>query len=215
MSSKVIELPSLEALGTRLAAMDTVDPASAKGRLLQTAAHLFHVRGFDRTTVRDLASAVGIQSGSIFHHFKNKDEILEAVMHDTIVFNTRLVIDALRASASLQDQLLALIRCELESINGVTGEAMNVLVFEWRNLPEDKQSRILKLRDIYESLWLGVISEACREGLLRGEPFVIRRLLTGALSWTSTWYRKDGGLSVAQLAEQVLQMVICQPVPRA
>ena len=46
------------------------DPESARGKLQQTAAHLFRNKGFERTTVRDLASAVGIQSGSIFHHFK-------------------------------------------------------------------------------------------------------------------------------------------------
>ncbi|MBE0953872.1 helix-turn-helix transcriptional regulator, partial [Escherichia coli] len=44
------------------------DPESARGKLLQTAAHLFRSKGYERTTVRDLASAVGIQSGSIFHH---------------------------------------------------------------------------------------------------------------------------------------------------
>ena len=59
------------------------DPESARGKLLQSAAHLFRNKGFERTTVRDLASAVGILSGSIFHHFKSKDEILRAVMEET------------------------------------------------------------------------------------------------------------------------------------
>ncbi|MCL6414715.1 TetR/AcrR family transcriptional regulator [Aestuariirhabdus sp. Z084] len=188
--------------------MEITDPKSAKGRLLQTAAHLFRVRGFDRTTVRDLASAVGIQSGSIFHHFKNKNEILEAVMRDTIVYNTRFMIEGLRKADSTRDQLLALIRCELDSINGVTGEAMNVLVFEWRNLPEEKQQSILELRGIYEGLWLAVLEDAASIGLVNGHPSVLRRLLTGALSWTSTWYRKDGPLTVEQLSEQVLQMIV-------
>ncbi|WP_426417015.1 TetR/AcrR family transcriptional regulator [Aestuariirhabdus sp. LZHN29] len=207
MSNEVTDLPGLDALYARFSTMEVVDPESAKGRLLKTAAHLFHVRGFDRTTVRDLASAVGIQSGSIFHHFKNKNQILEAVMHDTIVFNTRLMLEGLRSATSVREKLLTLILCELESINGVTGEAMNVLVFEWRNLPEDKQAGILELRDTYEGLWLSVILQAREEGLVSGDPFVLRRLLTGALSWTSTWYREGGTLTVRQLAEQTLQMI--------
>ena len=56
------------------------DPDSARGNLLQAAAHLFRNKGYERTTVRDLASAVGIQSGSIFHHFKSKVEILRACL---------------------------------------------------------------------------------------------------------------------------------------
>ena len=58
------------------------DPDSARGKLLQVAAHLFRNKGYERTTVRDLAGAVGIQSGSIFHHFKSKEEILRAVMEE-------------------------------------------------------------------------------------------------------------------------------------
>ena len=71
------------------------DPDSARGKLLQVAAHLFRNKGYERTTVRDLAGAVGIQSGSIFHHFKSKDEILRAVMEETIRYNTALMRAAL------------------------------------------------------------------------------------------------------------------------
>ena len=62
-----------------VAAGRVTDPESARGKLLQTAAHLLRSKGYERTTVRDLAGAVGIQSGSIFHHFKSKDEILRSL----------------------------------------------------------------------------------------------------------------------------------------
>lgn len=71
------------------------DPDSARGKLLQMAAHLFRSKGYERTTVRDLAAAIGIQSGSIFHHFKSKEEILRSVMEETIVYNTALMRAAL------------------------------------------------------------------------------------------------------------------------
>lgn len=207
MSHKPARL-GLAELESVFAAMELTNPESAKGRLLTMAAHLFKIRGFDRTTVRDLASAVGIQSGSIFHHFKNKDEILEAVMRDAIVYNTRLMIEGVKASTTLKEQLLSLIRCELESINGVTGEAMNVLVFEWRNLPEEKQRGILELRQYYEDLWLSALESAVEQGMVQGDPFVIRRLLVGSLSWSSTWYRTDGPLSLEHLAEQALLLIV-------
>ena len=64
------------------------DPDSAKGHLLACAAQLFKKKGYERTTVRDLAREVGIQSGSLFHHYKNKESILLAVMEETILLNT-------------------------------------------------------------------------------------------------------------------------------
>jgi len=184
------------------------DPDSARGKLLQTAAHLFRNKGFERTTVRDLASAVGIQSGSIFHHFKSKDEILRAVMEETIRYNTALMRAALAEADSVRERVLALIRCELQSIMGGTGEAMAVLVYEWRSLSEQGQRQVLALRDIYEDLWLEVLGQAKEAGYIRGDVFITRRFLTGALSWTTTWFRTEGSLSLDELAEQALILVL-------
>nr|WP_282562506.1 TetR/AcrR family transcriptional regulator [Marinobacter panjinensis] len=183
------------------------DPASARGRLLHEAARLFRDKGYERTTVRDLAAAVGIQSGSLFHHFRTKEEILKAVMVETIRLNTALMQAAVDAATTHRDKLQALVRAELESINGQTGEAMAVLVFEWRSLSEASQAYVLELRDIYEQLWLDVLEELRKQGVLAADPFVVRRMLTGALSWTVTWYRPDGGLTLDDLTEQVVAMM--------
>ena len=184
------------------------DPDSARGKLLQTAAHLFRNKGFERTTVRDLASAVGIQSGSIFHHFKSKDEILRAVMEETIHYNTALMRASLEEATNVRERVRALIRCELQSIMGGSGEAMAVLVYEWRSLSEDGQAKVLALRDIYEDLWLQVLGEAKDAGFIRGDVFITRRFLTGALSWTTTWYRADGSMNLDQLADEALTLVL-------
>jgi AcrR family transcriptional regulator len=184
------------------------DPQSARGKLLGQAAHLFKVKGYERTTVRDLASAVGIQSGSIFHHFRSKEEILYAVMEETIQYITTKMEDALTRAETPRERLLALIRCELESILGGTSEAMTVLVYEWRSLSPSNQKNILKLRDRYEGLWMDALNAAKAEGLLVAEPFILRRFLTGALSWTITWFRPEGSVTLDQLAEQALLLAI-------
>lgn len=190
-----------------VASGQVTDPESARGKLLQTAAHLFRSKGYERTTVRDLAGAVGIQSGSIFHHFKSKDEILKAVMEETILYNTALMRSALAQSTSPRERLLALMRCELQSIVGGTGEAMGVLVYEWRSLSEESQAYILSLRDTYEQIWLDVLGEARDAGCFKADPFVLRRFLTGALSWTTTWFKPEGKMTLDQLAEEALSLV--------
>ncbi len=184
------------------------DPQGARGRLLTEAARLFREKGYERTTVRDLAAAVGIQSGSLFHHFRTKEEILKAVMVETIRLNTALMQAAMEAAETPKDKLRALVRAELESINGQTGEAMAVLVFEWRSLSEDSQAEVLELRDIYEALWLDVLRTLREQKRLLADPFVVRRMLTGALSWTVTWYRPErGGLTLDGLTDQVMAML--------
>ena len=183
-------------------------PDSAKGRLLQAAATLFKEKGYERTTVRDLANEVGIQSGSIFHHFKTKEEILKAVMEEAIRYNTERMKRALSNSETTREKLLELIKCELTSITGFTGEAMSVLVYEWRSLSDESQAHILALRDIYEQLWLDVLNKAKQDGLIKGDTFILRRFLTGALSWTTTWFDERGGMSIDDLAEQALLLAL-------
>lgn len=179
-------------------------PDSARGRLLKEAARLFRDKGYERTTVRDLAAAVGIQSGSLFHHFRTKEAILKAVMVETIRLNTALMQAAVDDADGDRAKLRALVHAELESINGQTSEAMSVLVFEWRSLSTEAQEEVLALRDIYEQLWLDVLGRLNKAGEVAAEPFVVRRLLTGALSWTVTWYRPGGEMGLSELTDQVM-----------
>ncbi|MEL7554266.1 TetR/AcrR family transcriptional regulator [Pseudomonas protegens] len=202
------EQKALQVVRELIASGQVTDPESARGKLLQTAAHLFRNKGYERTTVRDLASAVGIQSGSIFHHFKSKDDILRAVMQETIHYNTALMRAELAEAGSVRERVLALIRCELQSIMGGSGEAMAVLVYEWRSLSPEGQAAVLALRDIYEQIWLQVLGEAKEAGFIKGDVFITRRFLTGALSWTTTWFRAEGSMTLEQLAQEALLMVL-------
>ncbi|AXK52956.1 TetR/AcrR family transcriptional regulator [Pseudomonas protegens] len=202
------EQKALQVVRELIASGQVTDPDSARGKLLQTAAHLFRNKGYERTTVRDLAGAVGIQSGSIFHHFKSKDDILRAVMQETIHYNTALMRAELAEAGSVRERVLALIRCELQSIMGGSGEAMAVLVYEWRSLSPEGQAAVLALRDIYEQIWLQVLGEAKDAGFIKGDVFITRRFLTGALSWTTTWFRAQGSMTLEQLAQEALLLVL-------
>lgn len=184
------------------------DPQSAKGKLMRAAAHLFKTRGYERTTVRELGAAVGIQSGSLFHHFKSKEDILLSVMEETIIINMARMDDALSRASDAKSRLLALIQCEINSVHTDTGEAMSVLVYEWRSLSKERQPLILNLRDKYEALWLSTIEESVAAGLIQQDPFILRRLIAGAIGWSSTWYRPNGDLSIEDLAKNTLMLAI-------
>lgn len=184
------------------------DPGSPRGRLLDHAARLFRQKGYERTTVRDIASAVGIQSGSIFHHFSSKEDILKAVMSEALVYFTEQLRDAIETSKEPRSKLLACIRCELQfTIGPDTTAIMSLLISEWRCLSEDAQRDILEYRDGYEQLWLDVLRSARKAGLVSGDVFVIRRLLAGAIHWTTNWFQLDGKLTLEDLANETLLLV--------
>lgn len=183
-------------------------PDSARGKLLKGAAHLFNTKGFAQTTVRDIGREVGILSGSIFHHFPNKEALLCEVMREAVLIVTARMQAALETTSGSREKLLALIQCELEAIHGLTGEGFTLLVSEWRSLGAENQNRILTLRDAYEQLWLDTLDEARQCDLIAMDSFILRRFLVGALSNTQTWFHLEGDMTLEQLAQQALQLIL-------
>ena len=184
---------------------------SPRGKLLSAAARLFRKHGFDRTTVRDIARETGIQSGSLFHHFASKEDILFAVMMEVIRFNTERLRQAVAGIEDPVEQLRRLIRAELQSIVGDTSEAMTVLVYEWRCLSPEKQQLALAERDIYERFWLDSLKAAKQAGAMQADPLVMRRLINGMTSWASNWYDPKGSLDLDGLADTILERVTGVP----
>lgn len=181
---------------------------SPRGRLLLGAAYLFHKQGYAKTTVRELANFIGIQSGSLFHHFKSKDDILAHVMQQTIIYNHARLLDAIQISDDPEQQLKHLIKAELISISGDTGSAMAVLVYEWFALSKSRQDELLKLRNAYEDIWLTVIEKLRELNKVQHDAFIWRRLLGGAIAWTVTWYKPNGKMTMDELTETVLNMAL-------
>jgi AcrR family transcriptional regulator len=181
---------------------------SPRGRVLRAAAHLFRVNGYEGTTVREIASMVGIQSGSLFHHFKSKEEILFTVMKEVIEYTSAKQNDAIAQVDDYRDKLKALIISELYAINGVTCDAMTVLVFEWSALSRSHQHDLLALRTAYENTWVDILQQLKDEAGYVESPQVWRKLLVGAIAWTVTWFRKEGSMTLESLADRVLLMAL-------
>lgn len=181
-----------------------------RGRLLRGAAYLFHKQGFDKTTVRELAHFIGIRSGSLFHHFKSKDDILEAVMEQAIIYNLTQMHRAVESSEQPIEQLRALIKAEINSISGDTGTAMAVVVHEWNRLATSRQDYLLSLRTEYEQIWLNVFDQLKAQGKIKHDPFLWRRLLGGSISWMATWYQPEGTIKPDEMTEILLDMALGQ-----
>jgi AcrR family transcriptional regulator len=180
------------------------DPDSPRGRLLNAAARLFEQKGFARTTVRDIAAEVGILSGSIFHHFASKEDILRAVMVQVTVFARARMAHAIACAGTDREKLLACIQCELEAIHGLAVPGFSILVVEWRSLSAPSQKQVLRLREEYEQLWLDTLAAVQGPQV---DAALTRRLLLGALAHTHSWFKPRGkGMSLPELAQQVLQV---------
>lgn len=188
------------------AARDDGAETERRRELVLAAGRLFSKRGYERTTVRELAKAVGLQSGSLFHHFRSKEEILVAVMNNGIQEVIDLGDKALARYAAPADRLAALFRVHMWSmLHGAGGDAMNALVYEWRSLSAPSQAAVKVLSDRYESMWQEVVAGAVETGLLQGDARVIKRCVLGAMNLTVQWYKPEGRLAPAEFIDAMLQ----------
>lgn len=187
--------------------MTVMNDSPRRKELTRQAAQLFVQEGFDRTTVRMLAQEMGIKSGSLFHHFRDKQEILAAVIEEGT--QNALVI----AKAALEEcdnsaeaRLQAMARAHLETLL-TDRNAHVVALYEWRRLDPEARDHLSHLRDAYEALWEAVIDAALAEGLIHGDRFLVARFVMGALNWTVRWYDPAGPRSPDDLAHELVAMI--------
>ena len=181
---------------------------SRRMELVRAAARLFRDRGYERTTVRDIGNAVGLQSGSLFYHFRTKEEILVAVRELGIRNTTEQLGAALAEVQHPRDKVATLIRVHLHSLLGENQAALEVMLYEWRSVSEEQRPGLIILRDRYEALWQQALDEAAAVGLVKPDTRLLRRTLLGSLHWSVQWFRREGELSVDELAERMLELVL-------
>ena len=181
-----------------------------KERIKHEAIKLFRAKGYERTTVRDIAQAVGIQSGSLFHHFASKEAILKEAFSEAIAVTITAMQQRIASSRTDREALLGLVECELNAVAGQEYSAVGLLIQEWRSLSEESQAEMLQLRSDYEALWQQVLSEIYQKGGCRLEPFLLRKLLSGALGWVNTWFKGSGDYQLSDIAQQVVDWVLSE-----
>lgn len=184
-----------------------------RNELVLAAARMFRSQGYERTTVRELASAVGLQSGSLFHHFRNKEEILLAVMANgirSVIAEGTALLDGTDDAA---EGLAGLFRLHMRSlIRGVGGDAMHAIIFEWRSVSPEGKKHIRGLSDAYEALWDRALSRGIEAGLVAGDPVLLRKYALGGMNHMVRWYKPGGRVPPDELIEQMLMAAFPQVV---
>lgn len=157
--------------------------------------------------MRDIAAEVGMLSGSLFHHFRSKQDILFELMKRVIEVNSLHLRQDIARGENNTERLCHAIACELGSVTGDTADAMALLLYEWRSLEPVHQAEILALRESYEQLWLELLA-GCAPDAERERIVLARKMLAGMIAWTPNWYRASGALDFADIVVEFARAVL-------
>jgi TetR/AcrR family transcriptional regulator, cholesterol catabolism regulator len=187
--------------------MATARSSHADSRLpqvLDEAARLFRTRGFDGTSVRDIARAVGMLPGSLYCHFQTKEALLVAVYVKGVQQITDAVHWAMERHEDPWDRLEAACIAHLEAILHDDDYAQVVVRVRPADVPVVDRS-LVELRNQYEALFTALIRDL---PLSRNtDRRVLRLMLMGALNWSQTWYHPGGRLNPRAIARKFIALL--------
>lgn len=187
------------------------EEGNRRSGLIRVTGRLFREKGFDATTVRDIAEAAGMRSGSPFYHFKSKQEMLKAVMLEGLRDAQERLEKAARGRRAPRQKLRAMIRVHLDAILGPGADFVPVLLYDWRSLPKDMRDEVVEARSRYEAVWDALLAELKGAGLIRDDGSLTRLFILGALNWIVQWYRPAGRLSVDAIAGRAVGFILGPP----
>ncbi|MFF1452121.1 TetR/AcrR family transcriptional regulator [Streptomyces sp. NPDC058274] len=182
-------------------------PAYDRDSVLQVAVTVFNERGYDGTSMEELAKRLGLSKSSIYHHVSGKDELLDLAVGRAL--------DALFAALDDEDRSPAL--TATARLEHIVHRSVEVLVAE---LPfvtlllrvrgnSAVEQRALERRRELDHRVAELVARAAAEGGVRSDidPHLASRLLFGTVNSLIEWYRPEGGLPAAALADALTAVV--------
>jgi len=187
---------------------EDINDVNRRNDLVIAAAKLFKDKGYHGTTMRDIARAINMQAGSPFYHFASKQDLLFAGVEEGMA-SCLVELEAIDATAMAPlDYFRALARAHLGRLLTTEGGMVPMVVDEWRFLEGEQLEAILAIRHRFEALWQGAFQRLKDAGLTQRADTLACRFFLSALHGTVRWFRADGALSPAQVADELVDWAL-------
>jgi AcrR family transcriptional regulator len=177
--------------------------------ILRTAARLFQQQGYDATSMNDVAAALKLSKGGLYHHFQSKDEILFHIMSHAMEITEDRVINVVRridnsTPAGAEERLRTLIRLHIQIVLSPEDREITVMLHENHPLPPALRRKINGRKKDYVHFVENLVADIHRK---RSTPSTVTPraaafALLGMINWIYQWYKPDGDLNGDALVAQ-------------
>jgi AcrR family transcriptional regulator len=185
-----------------------------KDLILEVAVRLFSERGFHGTTIREIAEAAGMLSGSLYAHIQTKEDLLYEVVGQAADRFLGAIAPLAAADLPAAEKLRQAMIAHAEVVAASRAHA-TVFMHEWKALTPPRRAEIAARRKAYEVH----LAQIIQEGVARGEfgPIderMARLLILSAVNWIYEWYDPAGPLTPTDVAERYWRLLLEGMQPR-
>jgi TetR/AcrR family transcriptional regulator, cholesterol catabolism regulator len=192
----------------------TIEPRQEpRQEILRTAARLFQQQGYDATSMNDVAAALKLSKGGLYHHFQSKDEILFHIMSHAMEITEERVIKVARRIEDPEERLRTLIRLHIGVVLSQEDREITVMLHENHPLPPTLRRKINGRKKDYVHFVEILIADVRRK---RGSisqiapsevtPRAAAFALLGMINWIYQWYKSGGELTGDAIVRQFTEI---------
>jgi TetR/AcrR family transcriptional regulator, cholesterol catabolism regulator len=185
-------------------------PASRRDELLELAATMFAQRGLRATTVRDIADSAGILSGSLYHHFSSKEQIVDELLRGFLDWLFARYREIVETEPNPLERLKGLFMASFEAIEDRHAQVVIYQDEAKRLSSQERFSYVEERNKEQRKMWVDVLNQGIDEGYFRPDLDVdlVYRLIRDT-TWVSVrWYQPGGPLTAVQVGRQYLAIVL-------
>jgi len=192
-----------------MSAMARETVVDARQEILRTAARLFQQRGYDATSMNDVAAALKLSKGGLYHHFQSKDQILFEIMNHAMDITEERVLAPVRGIVDPEQRLRALIRQHIEVVLSPVDREITVMLHENHPLAPVLRKRINIRKKEYIHFVENLIAEVQKARQAKGgvSPRAAAFALLGMINWIYQWHKPEGELQTHNLVPQFTSLV--------
>lgn len=185
-------------------------PASRRDELLELAASMFAERGLRATTVRDIADSAGILSGSLYHHFASKEEMVDEVLRGFLDWLFTRYQEIVDTEPNPLERLKGLFLASFEAIEHRHAQVVIYQDEAKRLAGQERFSYVEQRNQEQRKMWLDLLNQGIEEGYFRPDIDVdlVYRFIRDT-TWVSVrWYQPGGPLTAEEVGRQYLSIVL-------
>jgi AcrR family transcriptional regulator len=181
--------------------------ADRRASILETAARLICEKGYEGTSIQDIADAAGLTKAGLYHHIRSKEHLLlEIQNYGMDVFEERV----LHAVMPIEDPLERLKACMEKNVRLVTegwSKEVTIILHEHATLTGEARAHINARKKRYVRFLESSFAEALRRGQIRRvNPKVAAFAFLGQVLWIYKWFRPEGAVSSDDLAREMVDL---------
>jgi AcrR family transcriptional regulator len=184
-------------------------PRERAEEVYAAALRLFTEKGYHATSMQDIAAAVGLYKGSLYHYIGGKEELLvqvfERAMGGLLEDVERIAADPrLSPPEQIRGVVLAHVRAVASNL-----DALTVYVHEFRALEGEALNSVRRQRERYQSLVQKVVQRGVDSGEFAArDPTIATLGVLGMCNWMVQWYRPAGRLRPADIGDHFAELLL-------